>query len=141
VNTTDEIKRGLLAIITAAFPRLRFFGSYPCKVVAQAGNLLDVIPDDPTMPPMQAVPIRYGVPGVEATIAPGARVHVEFAGADPGRPFITVWESASVLELKIDATLLVLNSGVQPIARVGDAVVAGPFAGTITGPGNPTVLG
>ena len=50
----------------------------------------------------------------------------------------TVIKAANI---KLDASLLTLPGGTRPIVRVGDLTAGGPGAGTITGPGNPTVLG
>ncbi len=135
----DRVKGPLAAWVKSLFARIDYLARYPARVVAQnlVTGTLELVPDDRRLPGMSGVPIRYGVPGIKATVAPGARVLVGFAGGDPTKPEAELWESASVLKLEVNATLVTLNSGVQPIARVGDA--AGPFA--ITGPGNLTVLG
>ena len=98
----DRIKSGLVAIIrrtVGAFivQRVDFLAAYQCKVVTQNGDgTLELQPDDVRLPGYSKVPIRYGVPGVSATVAAGARVLLEFAGGDPQKPIATVWESASV---------------------------------------------
>jgi len=43
--------------------------------------------------------------------------------------------------VRIDAAMLTLPGGSRPIVRLGDMVMAGPVPGTVTGPGNPQVLG
>ena len=50
---------------------------------------------------MTGVPIQYGVPGIFAKVEPGARVLVGFEGGNPAKPIATVWESASISELRI----------------------------------------
>ena len=97
-------------------PRIDVLAAYPARVVSQASDgSLDVRPDSPKLPPMTGVPIRYGVPGVSARVSAGARVLIEFAGGDPQQPIATVWESASVTELRL--------AGDRPIIREGDPVV------------------
>jgi hypothetical protein len=143
VGGSDRVKGALAAWVRSLFSRLDYLARYPAKVVAQnmATGALELVPDDKRLPGMSAVPIRYGVPGMKATVAPGARVLVGFAGGDPSKPEAELWESASVLKLEVSATLVTLNGGLLPIARATDPVQAGPFAGTIVGPGNVTVLG
>lgn len=83
-------------------PRVDYLGAYPCVAVTQNGDgTLELQPDDARLPPLSSVPIRYGVPGVSATVANGGRVMVEFAGADPAKPFASVWESASITALTL----------------------------------------
>jgi len=43
--------------------------------------------------------------------------------------------------VKIEAAMLTLPGGSRPIVRIGDVAAGGPGAATITGPGNPQVLG
>lgn len=135
----DRVKGPLAAWMKSLFARIDYLARYPARVVAQnaATGALELVPDDKRLPGMSAVPIRYGVPGLRATVAPGARVLLGFAGGDPTKPEAELWESATVTKLEVNATLVTLNGGLQPIARVGDS--AGPFA--IQGPGNVTVLG
>jgi hypothetical protein len=102
--------------------RLDYLASYPAKVVSQnADGSLELVPDDTRLPTYSKVPIRYGVPGVSATIAGGARVSLGFAGADPQKPVATVWESASVSELVVAGTVIKLGgSGASHPLIFGD---------------------
>lgn len=116
----DRVKWGLAQFVRAVFSRIDYLALYPAKVIAQRGDgSLDVVPDDGRFAGLSGVPVRYGIPGVTATVAPGARVLIGFAGGDPSRPIAEFWESATLISLSF-------AGGVQPIARVGDA--AGPFA-------------
>ncbi len=143
----DRITRGLTTFIRSIVDkRLDTLALYPANVVAQnADGTLELQPDDPRWPGFSNVPIRYGVPGITAKVASGARVLLGFAGGDPRKPIAELWESASVTELDVNATtvnvngstLVVLNGGTLPIARLTDQ--AGPFK--IVGPGNLKVLG
>lgn len=132
----SEPLKSLIALVRLAYPALDFLASYPARVVAQnADGTLELQPDDARLPGLSNVPVRYGVPGIRATVAAGARVLLGFAAGDPSKPQAELWEMASVTKLEITATQIVLNGGTQPIARAGDT--AGPYP--IVG-GNPTIL-
>jgi hypothetical protein len=102
--------------------RIDFLAAYPARVVKQnADGTLELFPDYGRLPTYKNVPIRYGVPGVTATIAAGGRVLLEFAGGDPQRPIATVWESASVTLLTITASAIKLGgSGASHPLIFGD---------------------
>lgn len=113
-------------------PRRRFRGVTEYRVVSQAGKRVNLVPVRVAseMPPLRRVLAMPGVAGCEVQLAPGARVLVAFADSDPSRPHVTSFEDADgegFLPLGIT-----IAKGVQPAARMGDAVVAGPFAGTVT---------
>jgi hypothetical protein len=156
---SDRAKAAFEALVRGVFPDVDFLARYPARVVSQnADGTLELIPDDVRIPGMSKVPIRYGVPGIKATVAPGARVLLGFAGGNRDAPEAELWESASVLKLELTATAVEVTAttvevsaqtvqidaaasvqlagGVLPVARVGDT--AGPF--NILG-GNPKVLG
>lgn len=140
---TDRLTGGLSSYLSATVvPTLDRSAAYWAKVVSQNGDgTVEVIPDSPRLPSVSKVPIRLGIPGVTVKVAPGARCVLEFLEGDPTRPVVTLWGTTSVLEMDLSATLITLNGGVLAIARATDPVVAGPFAGTVVGPGNVTVLG
>jgi hypothetical protein len=124
----DNFAAALEGIVRGLTAGSIYLGLFPAKVIAQnADGTLELQPDDSRLPGMSRVPIRYGIPGVSVKVAPAARVGIEFEAGDPARPVATVWDSASVIEIKF-------AGGVQPIARVGDT--AGPYP--IIG-GNPLV--
>jgi hypothetical protein len=114
----DRLKAGLGAYVRSLFSRLDHYAGYWCRVVAQnADGTLELVPDDPRLHSHSNVPIRYGLPGVQATVASGARVLLEFAGGDPSKPFATVWESAT-------ATEIVIAGGTKGAARIDDTAKA-----------------
>jgi hypothetical protein len=83
--------------------------------------------------------MRPGMAGLVAELMPGSEVLVGFIEADPGQPFILAHsppDSPGWLPLSLTmAALLEIKVGelaVQPAARLGDAVQAGPFGGVIT---------
>jgi hypothetical protein len=120
----DRLKSGLLAMVRSAFPKIDFLASYWCRVVAQnPDGTLELFPDNPLqIAGLSNVPIRYGVPGVKATVAPGARVLLGFAGGDPSQPFATVWESASLLKLEVLGAEVVVGTGPTQPAAVATAL-------------------
>jgi hypothetical protein len=152
----DRVKGALASFVrNLVEPRLDFLALYPAKAVAQnADGTLEVVPEDQRIPSMAKVPIRTGVPGVAVKIAPGARVLVGFAGGNPKAPIAYVWEGATVTELKVSATAIILNDGATPVAKEGSACtftlacpntgggIAAPVTGTISvgaGSGSPSV--
>jgi hypothetical protein len=135
-SSLDRLKSSLQAIVrTFADSPLDYKAMYPAKVVSQSGNQLELLPDDTRIPPLSNVPMRLGVPGITATVAPGSRVLLGWAAGDPQKPVATLWESSSVTSLNISATTITLNGGVANVARAG-VDTAGPW--TIVG-GNPSV--
>lgn len=155
----DRLKAGLAGFVRSLFARIDYYALYPAKVIAQNGDgTLELQTDDQRFAGMSGVPIRYGVPGITVTVSPGARVLLGFAGGDPSKPIAELWESASVTELDITATLIKLNGGAIPVAKEGSSTTghqhtlsgtAGPYAlsGTAvlqtdsvaSGAGSPTV--
>lgn len=113
-------------------PWREFRGVSEYRVIAMSGKRVDLAPVRVAtgMPALRRVLPRPGVAGCEAELLPGSRVLVAFADADPARPHVVAFEDAE------GAGFLPLNitiaKGVQPSARMGDGVVAGPFGGTIT---------
>lgn len=156
----DRIKGALETFIRGLFPTIDYLARYEATAVAQnSDGTLEVTVDDTRFPGLSHVPIRYGVPGVSAVVNSGARVLLGFAGGDPSKPQVEIWESASVAKFVIAASevdvnggnvnvtatnvcqvngnIVELNGGTLPIARLTDQ--AGPFK--IVGPGNISVLG
>lgn len=117
----DRVKDGLMKMVrkfTHMFivDSIDHLAAYQCTVVTQnADGTLDLKPDDTRLPAYVSVPIRYGVPGISATVSNGARILLEFAGGNPQRPIATVWEMASVTSLTVRANLINLggSTGLQ----------------------------
>ncbi len=116
-TSNDRLKAALARVLQSLIgSRLDFLAYYPGVATNQnADGTLDIIPDDPRIPSVQGVPIRYGIPGVTATIANGARVLLGWAGGDPSKPIATVWESASVTAITFAGTTVNVGgaSGLQ----------------------------
>ena len=115
MNTIDLIR----AIVSRVLgDRLDYLALYPARVVVQNDDgTLDLQPDDARLPAMQRVPIRYGVPGVTATAAPGSNVLVGFEAGDPARPVAMLWEVSSTPK--------------RSLARVGDTATTGFLSGFV----------
>lgn len=120
-------------IVAAADPGARFRAIYEYRVVSQAGERLNLQPvrTRASMPDLQRVPVRAGVPGVRAQHAPGSQVLVAFLDGDASRPAVVGFDAPDqpgwmplALELGGPAPL--------GVARLADPVQAGPFAGVIT---------
>lgn len=139
MNLSDRFKAALEALVLRICGKYDYAVPYACRVIAQnPDGTLELVPDDPRfivgaavnqpLPGLSAVPIRYGAPGVTATVGTGARVIVEFENADPARPVVTAWDLSSPL------VMLTMGGGNQPVARVGDLTQAG-------GPGQFIIIG
>lgn len=149
MSATDRVKAAWLALLGAGTPRVDYYTTYRCKVLKQSADLskVDIKPDDPRIPQRSDVPIKWGLPGVRAKIAPGCFMNHGWDDGDPSKPYAILPENgASVLELYLTgSTKIVLNNGALNVARATDQVTgqAGPYPlanGQIVG-GNPTIKG
>lgn len=118
--------------IAALLPDLRFVGVSEYRIVTQEGKRLNLQPVRVStgMPDLRRVVVRPGVPGCEATYTPGARVLVGFVDRDPARAYVAGFADAE--DEGFVPIMLTIAKGTFPAARMGDAVVAGPFGGTVT---------
>jgi len=107
-------------------------------VCASDGSTVDVTPEDTRLSPRKNVMVRVGIPGAVAVVQAGAIVLLGWERGDPKRPYaVPSWEAgATVTTLKLNATTIILNSGTNHVARVGDATsghvhvesgMAGPY--------------
>lgn len=121
----DRMRDPLASLVTAALPGIDYLGKYRSKVVTQAGNAVDVEPDDPRIPPMTGVPIRHGIPGLEVTLTPPAYVLVGWHNGDPADPYAALWEGGeTVIVLKLAGGTLGVARETDPIS----SATAGPFS-------------
>jgi len=107
--------------------RLDYLARYPARVVSQTGNKLELLPDDPRIPGIKGVPILVGVPGLEMTVPPGARVLLMFEGGDPSEPRAEIWASGTPITVTFDASTTIKfgKNALKGVARHGDT--AGPY--------------
>lgn len=109
------------AVVRRALRRVDYLAHYPARVVSQTGGLLDLVPDDPRVPPCSGVPIRYGLPGVVATVPAGERVTLTYEGGDPSRPVACLWTAGA-------ATQWSVNGSAKQVARTDDTTANGTIA-------------
>jgi hypothetical protein len=141
ITTTSRRLTLLRGLLDQLDPSRRFRGVYEYRIVSQELERLNLEPVRVStgMPPLQRVPVRPGIPGAKGEHAEGATVLVQFVDASPGRPIVTGFEEAdgggfAAPSLSIDADEILLGAAaLLGAARQTDPVVAGPFAGTITG--------
>jgi len=120
---------------------------YEYVVDAMRDDQVELVAVTKTMPNLIPANVWGGISGYKAQLRPGSRVLVGFREGD--LPYIAFYEPPNddgwrPVELEIDAlTKLALGAmaasivigpseGALPAARAGDAVIAGPFGGTIT---------
>ena len=116
----------LKALIERYTARVDFALPYRATVLAQgADGTVDVRFAMAAMPDALSVPVYYGLPGCSSTFAAGAQVLVEFAEADPSRPFVRSWATGAV-----NTTLLLGSDSAAHSVAWGD--VLGLWASTLT---------
>jgi len=126
----DRVKGPLASFVRSLFPRLVYLGKWPSVVVQQsADGLLELRPDDESMPPLVGVPIRLGIPGASVKVASGSRVLLGFEQGDPRKPVAELWDASTATELRLNGATIILNGGSASVARVGDSVSATPSMG------------
>jgi hypothetical protein len=149
----SRLLRDLQAVARAAFPELPYSRIYRYRVVnANPGDHrweLQAVSNAQSLPDISPASVHPGVAGAVAKLAQGAVVLVQFVESDPSMPVITHFPARDgagwlPLELEIDASSKVTIGesaddvllGPSPrlgVARMGDAVQAGPFGGVIVG--------
>lgn len=140
-NTPSRRVQALARMLAALDPNARFRGVFEYRVVNQTGERLNLQPvrSRDTLPDLGRVPVRAGVPGVKALHKPGSQVLVAFLDADPSRPVVVGFDSPEAPGW-MPTTLFVGEGATLGAARLTDPVIAGPFAGTITGPTSLRIL-
>lgn len=126
----DRLRESLLSIIDAATRRTRFHARVRARVVEVLGDgRVSTMPESPGTPPLPALPLRFGLPGVLRAIGKaGARVVVGWAEGDPAQPYVAAWDASQLEELVFD-----VDGGAEPLARTGDSVACGTLAFNTSG--------
>lgn len=128
----DVLRSALAGLVRQETKHLDLYAIRGGSVVSQNGDgTLELRLDDPRFPGMSKVPIAYGIPGIDAKVAGGARVLVEFEGGSPAKPRAVVYDSAKLTQITIKASAKVIidapdvesQKGGRPLARVGDPVM------------------
>ena len=131
----------LQGLIDQLYPDLRYRGAFEFRVVTQSGERLNLQPARVSLgfPDLSRVPVRPGLSGSRSDVALGSLVLVQFVNANPARPVVTSFDSPDnpgwsplVSDLTGAALRLGGEAAVLGVARLTDAVVAGPFAGVVT---------
>lgn len=134
---SDRLKRAFRGFLQASLADLDlvdYRACYPAKVVSQSADLtLELVPDDTRLPSLSKVPLRLGIPGVQAKVAPGSYVLLFFEGGTAAAPAAGLWQSSSLLELVVTASTKVtvnapdvrLGDGHADVVRYGDIVSLG----------------
>lgn len=120
-------------IVLGLFPDLRYRGAFEYRVVTQSGERLNLQPvrSATGMPDLQGVAVRPGMAGLKCQALLGSLVVVQFLDADPSRPVVTGFDAPDApgwMPLMLELG----GPGALGVARIGDSVVAGPYAGVIT---------
>lgn len=114
-TTAGRLFGALAAVVRRLTRRFDRQGVYGARVVAQAGDLLDIVPDDPRRPSCQRVPYRT-LPGLKVTIPAGSRVSFTYEDGDPRRPIVVLWEPSTA------AGQWSIYGGTRKTARDGESV-------------------
>ena len=113
------LRRSLEAIVLRILgEQVRYLKLYEATIERQHDDdSVDVLPDDLDIrgTGMTNVPIWHGVPGVTVRVVKGSRCLFGFRGGNPQRPYVSLWQSGSVEEIRF-------NGGTRGVARVGDPV-------------------
>lgn len=154
---SDRFKAALEAFLDRWGRKFDYYASYPSRVVLQNDDgTLDLVPDDvrndrgelvKRFPQVSRVTMRLPFPGVEVRVKKDSRVLLAFEAGDPARPVATLWELASLEEIKVTASVKVVvdaplvelgGEGGIGVSRTGDIVEVilpptVPIAGTLSG--------
>lgn len=138
----DRAKEGLAVFVRRLFARVDYFALYPSKVVAQnADGTLELRPDSDRLPGLSKVPVRLGVPG-SVKVSGGARVLLGFEEGDPGRPIATLWETRTVIEIRLgDGTMEPAALGTTLKNWIGTAAQPSTLLGWLATLVLPTAVG
>lgn len=111
----DRLRDTIARTIQRETAKLGYSAMYPARVVLQdSAGALELVPDDPRLPPMTGVPVRLSIPG-SVRVPAGSRVLVGFEDASPAKPYASLFEGTKLDEVR-------LGEGGPAVARVGDAV-------------------
>jgi hypothetical protein len=129
VTLASEEDRGLRAsigkIVRQEMNGIDYFTLYDAKVAYQSPDLttVDLTPGDTRLPGLQRVPIRWGVPGYKAQIAPGCTMRLGWDRGDPSRPYAALWNGGETVLTETLAAQAILLGGDSAI----DALIKGTF--------------
>ena len=104
-GVTDRAKRSWQSMRDVQDPLWRYAPIYHAKLVAQSGDadVVDVRPDDLTLPDMAGIPLRHGIPGLRVQVELGSYLRVGWDDGRPDKPFAALWDSSDVIKASIVA--------------------------------------
>jgi hypothetical protein len=111
----------------------RYRGVFEFRVVTQSGERLNLQPVRTAtgFSDLSNVPVRPGVAGCRGDVQLGELVLVAFVDGDPSRPVVVAHDAPDAPGW-MPLTIELGGPGALGVARIGDAVQAGPYAGVIT---------
>lgn len=119
---SDRLRESLFSIIDAATRRTQYHQRVRARVVEVLGDgRVETVTETPGAPPLPALPLRYGLPGVlRAVVRTGARCVVAWAEGDPAQPYVAAWDTSELAELVFN-----VSGGAKRLARDDDTVDCG----------------
>ena len=121
--SSDRLKDPISAVVAGMLPRVSYFGLYRATVVRESvrsdgSMIVDVLPDDPSIPQMSGVRLKLGLPATSVQIATPAHVGIGWEGGDPSKPFAATWDGGEpdAIEMVIRAAQIFLGAkiGAEP---------------------------
>jgi hypothetical protein len=136
----DRLKAAWQALVRSSFPRIDYFGWYRAKVVDDSEDgFLDVVPDDPRIPPMGKIPLMLGGPGMKVEVREGTYVLVGFSGGDPSAPVCQAWDNGDGSAVKITIVADKIYLGGKAVEEGGDLITG--MDGFVHGRSNDSFTG
>lgn len=139
--------RGAAAQFAAAMRRssevaINYSQMYPATVVKQAGNELEVNPDDPRIRGggITRVPMRHGIPGLVVQVKVGQRVNVFFEEGKPNKPAAALWPDGSSVQALTLTAGTELNIVAPTVNIDGDLLVTGEVTAMAAAPATKVSL-
>jgi hypothetical protein len=145
LGKADRLAAAVATMVRGEMRGVDYLAMYPGRILAQSADLLavDIACDSKTVGGHRDIPLRIGIPGTKVKLttgAGGARAMLGWENGDPQRPFVALFESGGLEEIRISATKVVLADGDRPVACVGDIVqvtlaIPAPVSATLTAVG------
>jgi hypothetical protein len=125
--------RRIAALRKIVGQELRYFPPTEFRVVTQSGNRLNlqVVRKGTGFGDLSGVPMRPGIAGWKGNVALGENVLVWFVEGDPSRPVVVAHDDPDAPGW-MPLTIELGGPSALGVARIGDTVQAGPYAGVIT---------
>jgi hypothetical protein len=130
MSSLDRIIDAIRKIIRSEFANYSYIGIYEYSIQSVSGSgdsdtTIDAEPVDTTLtlPPINNLALKPSITGATAKPVAGKLCYIMFVNGKPSKPICISCEGP--------ADKVQIGTG-PAVARVGDSVVAGPWAGNIT---------